>query len=326
MTDLNPVLNLPNLPGMTLPQTSKTIPFPANKSAASNKIIPPKKPISMPQLPAMKSIPLPVPKDPVPIVILQDSINDELYDLGYIVIHKIGTKNSQFLKAINKKGQKVYIHIDTNDYYSANDIMMIENDSNLLSFSIKNGAYSCASMEVSGIVFEYGSNSICIIMRGDNDLKFKETNYILDIDSQAHNFDGCAITYPIIKLSELRVNPDVVLCNTDIVTRRLRNTEDSYERQELINTHCSLEKLNESLENFKDTCNNSTHRLISQITHLKEIENQNCVGEHRNEMIKANDDIIKLICVMKKVANKRKEIEKITREIDELTTYLNCEI
>jgi uncharacterized coiled-coil protein SlyX len=203
--------------------------------------------------------------------------------------------------------------------------MIIENNVNSLSYSIKHGAYNCVGTDVSGIVFEYGTNSICTIMRGDNDLKFNEVNYVFNQNSHNSSFEGCVITYPIIKLSELKVNPDIILCNTDIVTRRLRNTEDSYERQELAHTDCALEQLNEALCNFKEVCNHSTHNLISSIHNLKTLQEQEYNEELRNDLVKSNDNIVKLICVMKKVASKRKEMEKMTHEIDELTNYLKSQ-
>lgn len=330
MSDVTSMPVLPILPGISLPSSQKNIPFPTNKTIPLST----KKSIPKPQLPQL-------PKTLVEetIIIKQSNnkntinlklidINNELLELGYSVICKVVTEKLQFLKAVNKKGQKVYIYVDISEYFSITeyDIMIIENNINSLSYSIKNGAYNCVGTDVSGIAFEYGTNSICTIMRGDNDLKFNEMNYVFN--SQAHSiaFEGCVITYPIVKLSELKVNPDIILSNTDIVTRRLRNAEDSYERQELIQTDCALEQLNEALCNFKQTCNNSTHKLICSIQHLKNIQEERCDEDLRDELTKSNDNIIKLICVMKKVASKRKEMEKITREIEELTNYLNSQI
>ncbi len=313
---------LPVLPGISLPQSQKTIPFPVSKTITSptKKSIP--KPRSAIEEPSTqnsgKSIDLPIVND----------IENELSELGYTVINKIVTQKLQFLKAINKKGQKVYIYIDISDCsVKHNEIIITETNTKSLSYSIKNGAYNCAGTDVIGIVFEYGTNSICTIMRRDNELSFNETNYVFNHKDHSHNlsFEGCVITYPIIKFSELKVNPDMVLYNTDVVTRRLRNSEDSYERQELANTDCALEKLNEALCMFKFTCNNSTENLLSTIQQLKSREDYQDY-ELRNDLIKSNDNIIKLICIMKKVASKRKEMEKITSEIEQLTNYLNSEI
>jgi len=348
MTDAIPMPILPVLPGISLSTSQKTIPFPTNKTItqSTKKIVPrPKTLIEITPLVNNKfSV---VPKEslsktstfPVqggspllPVIVTKDTINieNELHKLEYSVISKIFTQKLKFLKAINNKGQKVYIYIDVQEYSSITDydIMIIENDVNSLSYSIKNGAYNCVGTDVTGVVFEYGINSICTIIRGENDLKFNETNYVFNYKNQSHNlsFEGCVITYPIIKLSELRVNSDIILCNTDIVTRRLRNAEDSYERQELAKTDSTLEQLNEALCNFKETCNNSTRKLICSIEHLKNLQEQQCNEELQNDLIKSNDNIVKLICVMKKVASKRKEMEKITYEIKELTDYLSSQI
>ena len=315
MTDLNlPVL--PVLPGISLSSSQKIPPFPVSKI-----------PVPVKKIKLVKgSIEIPQPKIILEEIQVNDNIADienELKEFGYHVINKIAGPKLYLLKATNKKGQKVYIHIDTLEIPKKYDIMLIDDNNNLLSYSIKNGAYNCSGTDTSGIVFEYGTNSICTIMRGENDLKFTEKNYLFSQSSPLHNltFEGCVITYPIIKLSEIRVNPDMVLCNTDIVTRRLRNTEDSYERQELMNTDRALDQLNEALCNFKQICNDSTNKIITNIQHLRE-----CPEPSYDELIKSNDDIIKLICVMKKVANKRKDIERLTYEIEELTQYLGCQI
>lgn len=318
---------LPVLPGISLPQSQKSIPFPVSKS-----IVQPTKKI-MP-----KSLRVPINESPVvnkaeslPVIIIQDlqtsDIDNELSGLGYLVINRITTQKLQFLKAINKKGQKVYIYIDVigSSSIKDNDIVMVETNVNLLSYSIKNGAYHCVGTDVIGVVFEHGTNSICTIMRGDNDLNITEMNYAFNQNEHNLSFEGCIITYPIIKLSELKVNPEIVLYNTDVVTRRLRNSEDSYERQELVNMDCALDKLNEVLYEFKQTCNNSTHKILSTIQDLKIM--QECEEyDLQDELIKSNDNIVKLICIMKKVASKRKEMEKITNEIEQLTSCLSSEI
>jgi len=316
MTDLNlPVL--PVLPGISLSSSQKIPPFPVSKT-----------PVPIKKVKFVKSsIEIPHPKlilEEISVnVIDNNDLENELKEFGYHIINKIATPKLFFIKATNKKGQKVYIYIDTLEIPKNHDVMLIDDNNNLLSYSTKHGAYNCSGTDVSGIVFEYGTNSICTIMRAENDLKFAERNYLFNHNSQSHNltFDGCVITYPVIKLSEIRVNPGLVLCNTDLVTRRLRNTEDSYERQELANTDCALDQLNEALCVFKQTCNNSTHKLMTNIQHLRE-----CPEPSYNDLVKSNDDIIKLICVMKKVASKKKDIERLTYEIEELTQYLSCQI
>lgn len=335
---------LPILPGISLPQSQKTIPFPStnNKNAikSNKKIMPKSYSIRVDESLEVNDT----------LHSTNNVIENELTQLGYSVINKIVTSKSQLLKAINKKGQKVYIYIDVLGCSSINEneIMITETNINSLSYSIKNGAYNCVGTDVIGVVFEYGINYICTIMRGDNDLKFNETNYVLSHNNHNHthnnhthnnhthnnhdnhnnlSFEGCVITYPMIKLSEVKANPDCVLYNTDIVTRRLRNAEDSYERQELLNTDLALEQLNDALCNFKIVCNNSTNKVIMNIQELKNMEEcQDNNEKLRNDLVKSNDNIIKLICIMKKVANKRKEMEKIANEIQELTNCLNSQI
>jgi hypothetical protein len=63
---------------------------------------------------------------------------------------------------------------------------------------------------------------------------------------------------------------------------------------------------------------------IQELKNMEECQDNN--EKLRNDLVKSNDNIIKLICIMKKVANKRKEMEKLANEIQELTNCLNSQI
>jgi len=322
MSDKIPMPILPVLPGISLPQSQKTIPFPTSPNKATTKKIMPKSH----QMKISVDETITITKTELPML-AKNNIEAELIELGYSIIDIMVSDKIKLLKTINKKGQKVYIYIDDmTDIVSNNKTMITETNVSILPYSVKTGAYNCVGVDVIGLVFEHSVNCICTIIRGDNDLKITETNYIKNHSNNHSNnhFEGCVIAYPMIKLSELKINPDFVLHNTDIVTRRLRNTEDSHERKELQETDCALEQLIEALCEFKSTCNNSTHKIIMNIQELK--NDQECNENLRDSLIKSNDNIIKLICVMKKVAGNRKEMSKMTNDIKELTNYLNSEI
>ena len=333
---------IPKLPGVSLP----TVVRPPTPSF----------PVKIPQVKKPSTIKIPSPTPVVeinPVIdastyvqIIDNNLENELNNLGYVIINKIIVKSNnnhqeiKFLKAINKRCQKVFIYVDVAGYASNNNnIIIIENNNNLLPYSIKNGTHNCIGVEVSGVFFEYGDNSLCTIMKGENDLKFKETNYAFHTESDKHDtiFKGCFVTYPIIKLSELRAHPDIMLDNTNKVIRRLRNSEDSYERKELTKTHHSLEKLNNTFDVFNQACNNSTGNLVSSLRQLEEMnlfyinnppqteEEREKYQKVRENLIRANDNIVKLICVMKKAAAEQKNLEKINTDIENITCYLNKE-
>lgn len=332
---------IPKLQGVSLPGSTKPpVPnFPGKNPSIKN--------------PAMIKIPTPKPvMEITPVVdastyydIIEENLENELNGLGYVIIAKIAVKYNnkeeiKFLKAINKMCQKVFIYVDVTGYCSKNNnIIIVENDNNLLPYSVKNGTHNCVGVEVSGVFFEYGSNSLCSIMRGDNDLKFKETNYIFNSETNKHEvmFDGCFVTYPILKLSEIREAPCIILENTNKVIRRLRNIEDSHERAELLKTHNSLEKLNETFNMFNHACNNSTENLVKS---LRKLDHENLYYINnppqtedekekykmiRENLIMVNDNIVKLICVMKKAAAEKKNLEQINFNIENITDYLNKE-
>jgi hypothetical protein len=353
--------------------TKKNIPQPRSQQTIPQQIIPqqtiPQQTIEVISTPTIEIISTPMTprsqhtidmsKKSSPTIIVQNSssytelitknnIENELYSLGYSVISKIvtkdnnGNKNVQFLKTINKRGQKVFVYVDVPGYSSVHseDIVIIENGTSTLSYSIKNGAYNCVSTDVNGVAFEYGSNSICTIIRNASDLKFNEINYVFHstIHKTHLEYDGCVITYPIIRFSELRQNTDIILSNTDKVVRRLRNAEDAYERNELTIMLCSLNKLNETIEDFNQSINTSTNKLVTTLKHSEDLnniylkENMFCNDidkddyiKNLNVLIKSNDSIVKLICIMKKAAEKKKEIDKIASEMDDIISFLDKE-
>lgn len=336
---------IPNLPGLSL-NTNKASPFPKSKTVVAS---PPKpKIVISPKcaLPTQPTIPV------TPIITENSSYNNlainnmenELNILGYKILGKIvvndlnGHKHIKYLKVINKKCHKLFIYVDIIGYSSVQSTDMVINETesgNSLSYSIKNGACNCMGNDVNGIAFEYGTNSICTLVRENNNVNLVESNYSF-INLQNNNENNIT-SYPIIRLSEIKVNPEIVLENTDTVIRRLRTAEDSNERNELNNTHCSLELLNEAFIDFNDSCNEVTDKLVISLNQLKEwndiyLNDPPCDDEYKEKFQKlqckltnTNDDVLKLIYIMKRVASKKRELEKITAEVKELTCFMNKE-
>lgn len=278
--------------------------------------------------------------------ITNSNIENELAKLGYLVINKIvvlsenGNKKLQYIKAINKKGQKVYILIDIISYMSVHpkDLMIRENsDSNCIPFSLKNGAYNSAVKDVSGVAFEYGSNSICTLIMDPGDLSIKEKNYTFNEQKFCRERHEYIMIYPIIRLSEIKVNPKIILDNTHIVINRLRNAEELYERNELTAQRESITKLDNAFADFATLCDDVADKLYSDLNQLEDwnevyINDPPYEDEYKERfiklqvnLIKRNDDATNLIKIMKKVADERKKIDAITTNINEIINYCQKE-
>lgn len=281
-------------------------------------------------------------------IIANSSLENELLGLGYITVSKIvikaddGTKRTQYIKAINKKGQKVFILVDVQGYTTAlqTDLTLIETNNvngNIVPYSLKTGAYNCAGTDVSGIAFECGSDAVCVLVRGVKEITPKESTFVFieQPGMQVMGQKGSIMTYPIVRLSEIRANADLILCNTDIVTRRLRNKAYVAELEELAVAQQSIGKLNAAYVRFNCMREDNACKLNRTLTQLEQwndiyMANPPCSDEAKDRyrrlqynLMQRNEGITTLLRCMKKVADKYQEIDCITREIDEITEY--CE-
>ena len=275
-------------------------------------------------------------------LITNSSIEMELINLGYSPVSKIVIKDTkkQYIKAINKNGQTVFISIDTNGYTTTrtSDLTLIESSkSSIIPYSMKTGAYECAKKDVSGIAFVCGSDSVCVLARGEQDLTPTESNFVFveKAGEVAAETEGSIVPYPVIKLSEIKANPELILENTDIVTRRLRNTAYQNYLKELSLEQTSIENLSHAFNKFDMMKNTVAVKLNSTLTQLEEWNTIYINKPPATDELKAkyrqlqfnltqrNEGVATLLRSMKKVADLRFEIDTISKTINDMTEY--CE-
>ncbi len=283
-------------------------------------------------------------------IIANASIENELLNAGYAPLSKIvvrtdnGEKRTQYIKAINKNGQKVFILLDANGYTTARttDLTLIEaNSASIVPYSLKSGAYDCAGKDVCGVAFECGSDAVCVLSRGSNDLTPKEANFVF-VEQRAPSaasleINGSIMTYPVVRLTEIRTNPILVLANTDMVTRRLRNTSYQSELQDLASLQQSINKLNAAVVEFsakREIIATKLYRTLIQLEQWNDIYKANppTSDEYKEKyrqllfnLTQRNENISTLLRLIKKVADKRTEVEDITKEINEIIEFSNNE-
>lgn len=284
-------------------------------------------------------------------IISNASIENELLNVGYTPLSKIvvrssnGEKRTQYIKAVNRKGQKVYILIDVNGYTTAkaSDLTFVESQTvTLVPYSLKVGAYECAGTNVCGVAFECGADAVCVISRGSQDLNPKEASYIF-VERQTPSINtieskGAITSYPVIRLTEIRSNPPLVLQNTDVVTRRLRNTAYTAQIEELANTQKSIDKLNQAFTRFNSIRETTAPKLTHTLRTLEQYNDGYLVNPPLTDELKdryrrlqfnlaqRNDNIVTLLQIMKRVDDNRAEIDVITREINELSDIAEKEL
>lgn len=279
-------------------------------------------------------------------IIRNGNIENELLEAGYGILSRIivkdpnGNKRAQYIKSINKNGQKVFVLIDGQGYTKARsaDLTLVEsNRVNIVPYSLKTGAYECAGKDVCGVAFECGSDGVCVLSRGVNDLTPKEANFVLvekpTTTAAAVEIDGKVMTYPVVRLSEIRVNPSLVLDNTDLVTRNLRNTSYQMELAAFNKEMQSLAALNDSFRRY-NIMRENVHARLTYIT--RELEKWNKVykenppttDDMKNRyrllqinLTRRNEDMETFLLVMKKISNKAIDLDLLTEEVNSITEY-----
>ena len=271
-----------------------------------------------------------------------NNLDTELMKYGYTNVGKIITKvdgklQTDYVKAINQKGQKVYILIDAAGFNPnlKQDVTIMElNNNGTVPYSLKLGTFNHAGLEVSGVAFECGVDTICTLIRGEIDAPPTEHNYSF---ANAISNDHSLVAYPVVKLSEIIADNKTVLENVDCVIRRLRKTAYNTELNELNLAYPAIERLENSLNRFnclKDQAVININRTLTELNQLndcylanppKDDENRENFRKVHQNLIKRNDAINTLLKCMHKVAHKFEGLNALSSEIDAVNMHCEAE-
>jgi hypothetical protein len=278
------------------------------------------------------------------------SIENELINAGYAPLDRIvvrndkGERRTHSIKAVNKKGQKVFILIDVEGYTTARttELTLLETQgASIIPYSLKTGALECAGKDVCGVAFECGSDAVCILSRSSQDLTPKEATFVY-VEQQRPaaitlETEGGTMSYPVIRLSEIRANPNLVLSNTDAVLRRLRNASFSSEIQELAASQQSISHLNSAFFKFNEISLGAALKLRDTLQQLEGYNDVYLASPPQTDsdkdkyrvlqfnLTQRNDGIANLLRIMKKVSEKRAAIDNMAKEIDDLSEMVQRE-
>lgn len=273
-------------------------------------------------------------------VLTGSSIENELLTLGYVPVSRVIVRNhrdnTKYIKCLNKYGQSVYVLIDEAGFTTArpSDLYLYESaDVTIMPYSAKIGSYECAKSDVCGVAFECGSNGICTMIREPQSLDPVETNYIFksehtngvvtDVDS--------SISYPVVRLSEIRANNQLVLENTAKVLRQLRNSEYKEMIQELALTQKAIIELQSKFEDYnllREKAAEQIHTTLSKLEGWNDEylrippttdADREAYKRIQTNLVFRNKAIITMLHSMRKISELRFSIEKVTETIGEIT-------
>ena len=282
----------------------------------------------------------------------EEGIEHQLARLGYIVTAKIlingsdsGTE-ARFLEAINPRGQKVFIELDTEGFVaiSPSDLTLIEGKhATVIPYSVKVGALECAQMNICGVAFVC-ANGLCTLQRemavgsGPN---IYETNFIYTekpaIKDGTAKLGDRITPYPIVRLSEIVNSPEEMVRSVDTVTKRIRDTAYAGCKSDLAKTDDAITNLRKNFLAFKDAQEVASKRLATSFEELEKVYKQyeayppktdEDIQNYRlliSNMKKRHELAVDLQYMCQQVSRAYSEISRLSKHYEEALNTLNKE-
>lgn len=192
----------------------------------------------------------------------------------------------QYLKVITDRGHTALIELDIDGDIAVSSKNIIlhgvlptqPTHINIIPYSIKAGTFECAGNDVCGIAFEC-HGEICTLTRTD-DLKPKEATFTIQKLNTASigtlsNISGILPndyirSYPIVRMSEILVNPQLLTENIDLVTKRIQRANYLKCSQEANIMLDNYNNMTDKLIEMGNTINSNLNLLRDTIDELEE--------------------------------------------------------
>lgn len=262
-------------------------------------------------IPCNDSSPLPIINTPLPQpstievrnyqgLIKETSVEQILLKSGYAALEKIivrhpdGSMEAKYYKTFNKLGQIVFVYLDTEGHVAMlpTDVVMIEGSSGTtIPLSIKMGSYECSGLDVCGVAF-LCSDGICVLDReNQGGMAPRESSYVfLDKGSEKIVIEDLAISYPVVKMSEIKANPEQVLRNTDQVTKRIRANLMKISQEGMKKLESSVGNLYENCKKYGEIFTRYSVQLSATIRQLEGYAHQYDKESGAGDINKAKQD------------------------------------
>lgn len=194
----------------------------------------------------------------LPDLVRSQSLDEELTRSGYTPLSKIvviGQNNDsqvKYIKAKSQLGEPVYIAVDVDDAYVSHtnkDPRFKETRKQILvDEQEKEIAFTKLGLGVNGVALEC-KNGLCTILHDEGLNKPREQNFVLVYTKKAEETLTIA-SFPIVRMSDIRVNPELVCRNADETIRTMRNCAL---QKCLADIDCLKKKLDETCQLFQQT-------------------------------------------------------------------------
>ena len=276
---------------------------------------------------------------------IEDSgVEKTLTDSGYLPLDKILSKDDndnlmcQYIKVIDATGRTAFVDLDCEGYVSVNakdvHVMASSKDVSVVPYSVKMGTYECASNDVCGVAFEC-DNEVCTLKRTDNSLNPSESVFVHSkVNNQEHGLlSSHPIAYPIVSMSDIKVNPAAVARGIKDSHHRMRMAafqQIERDAKELTAAATALEQQVARFHNIQHLVSNSLQTTTNQLERIHEnykrsppstdLERAKLRSVHYN-LRKRHDLVIDDLRLAETVTERTDRIRELIGEIKSLNDY-----
>lgn len=268
----------------------------------------------------------------------EDNVEEELRQSGYSPVSKIivsqdGDMEGRYVKALNLYGQYVYVELDTEGVISIDGDVVTHTEVLEATELPLIDAYKCVE-GVEGSVCGVASEcrgGICTLKR-ESESKYprqtvlRRSEKMRDTSSYA-TLAGDEVAYPIVRLSEIRSNPERALLAQNEATTLLRNQRNQSLLADVDEMSNLLTQLVEEFNDFDELREELTFRVENDLAELEadnlSYVNDPPVGEaERNQaediiegLTRRNDIVIDILECTKTVTDLNDTLRKAVATI-----------
>ena len=258
--------------------------------------------------------------------LVNQNIEKRLAELGYVSVETIkttkpnGTVEAKYIKAIDKKGNSVYIelNIEANILVQASDLTTIESVSaNKIPYSIKTGVFNAAGLMVNGVMFEC-KDGLCSVNSMPDGKGSKETVFtIVEKNTlRTGSEEDSPIPLPIVKLTDILENPTQTSLIIEESTMRIRNAVYNMYTQDLNSTVESSNIVHKKAIAALELMYMYMTQLVNSISQLERRRK-----EYDMAVILTENDIIKYDIIVYNIIKRRELMKQLLVDSKALSEY-----
>jgi len=256
-------------------------------------------------------------------------VEAELRESGYtpvsrIVVDQDGELEGQYIKALNLYGQYIYIDLDAKGLVSTDGSEVIYTEVlNSTELPLLD-AYNCVKSSDCGVASEC-VNGICTMKR-ESGRRYPRQNFLKseragDVSTYA-NMGDTILSYPIVRLSDIRANPERSLLAQNAATTQLRNQRNEALLADVEEMGNLLNQLVAEFNDFEELRSELTTRVATdlaqlEVDNLSYIQNPPRNEEERNQaeailddLMRRNEIVIDILECSKKVTDLNDTLKK----------------